>query len=379
MAAKAILALSAVLTGLIAGGAHAAPSARVISLGNFQSPTHVAVAPGQPELLFVVEREGIIRVLRNERRIAIPFLDIRNLVTAGGEEGLLSVAFPPNYASSGRFYVAFTNSNGDVEVDEFRRMAGNPARADRGSRRIILRVFHRGATNHNGGQLQFDANGLLYISVGDGGSGVSPPGEAARDLEDLRGKILRIRPIASGGRPYSIPASNPFVGTAGADEIFAYGLRNPFRFSFDRNRIAIGDVGQSQREEVNYLPVFEAAGANFGWPQYEGDIVFDNSRPGPDAPLFPMHTYNHNSGGCAIIGGHVVRNSNIPALNNRYIYGDACTGQLRNFIPRISDNTAVNDRSTEITLPGLSSFGVGFNGTIYTAQIGGQVSRLARP
>lgn len=185
--------------------AAAAPAASVVSLGDFTDPVYVAVAPGEPNLLFVVERPGRIQVLRNENRLPLPFLDIRNLVLgrpdaeAGSEQGLLSVAFAPNYAQSRRFYVAFTNNDGDIEIDEFRRLPDNAVRAGPGTRRVLLVIPHRGAKNHNGGQLQFGPDGLLYISTGDGGN-LSPPGDPARNLNSLLGKILRISP-PSGRTP----------------------------------------------------------------------------------------------------------------------------------------------------------------------------------
>jgi glucose/arabinose dehydrogenase len=364
--------------------AYAAPVAKVVSLGDFTNPVYVAVAPGEPKLLFVVERIGLIQVLQNEKRLAQPFLDIRSLVLgppdagAGGEQGLFSVAFPPNYLESRRLYVAYTNNEGDIEIDEFRSSDANPTRVNIATRRVLLVIAHRGAQNHNGGQLQFDPDGLLYISTGDGGN-VSPPGEPARNLNSLLGKILRIRPLPVGTSPYRIPQSNPFVGKAGRDEIFAYGLRNPWRFSLDGDRIIIADVGQSKREEVNFLRTVDAAGVNFGWPQFEGDVVFDNTRPGPGPAKFPIFTYDHNGGRCAIIGGYVVRDASIPALKGRYLYGDLCTGELRIFYPKVDDQETVGDKPIGITLAGLSSFGEGFHGRIYTTQINGRVSRLAPP
>jgi glucose/arabinose dehydrogenase len=329
-----------------------------------------------------VERAGQIQVLQDERRLAAAFLDIRDLVLgvpdagAGGEQGLLSVAFAPDYATSGRFYVAFTRGDGALEIDEFRRSASNALRADRATRRILLVIPHPGAKNHNGGQLQFDpADGLLYISTGDGGA-LSPPGEPARDLNSLLGKILRINPLPAGPRPYSIPSDNPFVGKVGRDEIFAYGLRHPWRFSFDGKRLAIADVGQTRREEVNFLNTTDAAGVNFGWPQYEGELVFDNARPGPHPPKFPILTYSHTGGRCAIIGGYVVRDPSLPTLKGRYLYGDTCTGEVRSFIPNVGAQKARDDKPTGINVPGLSSFGRGFKGQIYFAQVTGNVSRL---
>jgi glucose/arabinose dehydrogenase len=361
----------------------AADDASAVLIGNFAGPTHVAVAPGQPRLLFVVERPGRIQVLRDEVQLPRPFLDIADLVLgqpdpgAGNEEGLLSVAFPPNYDSSGRFYVIFTNNDGNVELNEFMRSANNSARADRGSRRVVLVIPHPGATNHNGGQLQFGPDGRLYISVGDGGAG-PPRGEPARDLNSLLGKILRIDPLPGPAGPYRIPRSNPFVGE-GRGEVFAYGLRNPWRFSFDGGRIAIGDVGQFRREEINFLRLRDARGVNFGWPQYEGNLVFDDTRPGPHPAKFPIRVYGHGGNRCAVVGGYVVRDPNLAALVGRYLYGDACTGVIRSFIPRVGVQQAADDRATGLMLPRISSFGQGFGGKLYTTQITGEVFRLEPP
>jgi glucose/arabinose dehydrogenase len=355
---------------------------RAVLVGNFEDPVHVAVAPGYPQYLFVVERPGRIQILRNGNRLA-PFLDIRNIVrgrpdaNAGGEEGLLSIAFPPNYAASRRFYVYFTNLAGNIEVNEFRRSTTNPARADRSSRRVILRIPHPVATNHNGGQMAFGPDRLLYMSTGDGAGGRDPTGENARDLNSLLGKVLRINPLPVPGRSYTIPLGNPYVGRPGRDEIFAYGLRNPWRFSFDGSVFTLADVGQSSREEINVLNLADVAGANFGWPQYEGKLVFDNTRPGPDPVTFPIFNYPHTNGRCSIVGGFIMHDPTIPSLAGRYIYGDTCSGGIRSLVPNIPAQTASGDARTGLTLPSLASFGLGVNGQIYMAQVGtGNVWRL---
>jgi hypothetical protein len=195
----------------------------------------------------------------------------------------------------------------------------------------------------------------------------------------LLGKILRIDPSAGPSGPYRIPRSNPFSDGAGRGEIFAYGLRNPWRFSFDNRRIAIGDVGQFRREEINFLRLRDAIGANFGWPQYEGDLLFDNTRPGPHPPKAPILVYGHGGGRCAVVGGYVVRDPSLLAHLGRYLYGDACTGVIRSFIPRVGVQQAAGDRATGVTLPRLSSFGQGLNGKIYATQITGNVWRLEPP
>ena len=379
LAGAAIVLALAVIAGACSTRYAAAADASAVKIGTFDNPLYIAVAPGQPQLLFVVEQPGQIQVMVNEQTQSEPFLDICDIVQFGGERGLLSLAFPPDYDGSGRFYVAFNNNDGDIEIDEFQRSAGSATLADRETRRVLLVIPHRGASNHHGGQLQFGPiDNLLYISTGDGGN-LSPPGEPARKLNSLLGKILRIDPRPSAKRPYRIPRSNPFVGRSGRNEIYAYGLRNPWRFSFDGRRMIIADVGQGNREEINFLPTKDVAGVNFGWPQFEGDLVFDDDRPGPDPATFPIFTYNHGGGRCAVIGGYVVRDPNLPALLGRYLYGDLCTGKVRSFIARVRGQTVVRDRPAGVTLPGLSGFGQGFDGVIYLAQIDGDVWRLAPP
>ena len=380
VAAAAALMLCA-LPGSAALPASASAAVTAVQIGSFDNPTYVADAPAFPRLLFVVERGGQIEVMRDEVPRSTPFLDISSIVLAsgepgaGGEQGLLSVAFPGDYADSGRFYVCFTNTNGDVEVDEFRRSATNPLRADPASRRQVIVVPHPFASNHNGGQLQFEPQGrLLFVAIGDGGAGQSAN---APDLSSLLGKLIRINPVvANDGRPYRIPTSNPFLGRAGRDEIFAYGFRNPWRFAFDSWRIAIGDVGQTGWEEVDLLSTSDARGANFGWPEYEGNELFNPGLPGQDPVTFPIHTYSHAGGACAITGGFVVRDPELSELTGRYLYGDFCTGQLRSFRPKLSTGQAQGDAPVGVVAPQLSSFGEGVGGQIYFARLTGGVYRL---
>src|SRR5690242_11148708 len=276
-----------------------AADAKATLIDTFDSPVYATAAPGEPTLLFVVEQTGKIRAVDNDVTQARAFLDLSSIISCCGERGVLSMAFPPDYQTTRLFYVAFTNPTGDVEVSEFRRTVSSHKVANPATRRTVITIRHRGAGNHNGGQLQFGPDGFLYISVGDGGE-LTPRGWPAPDLHQLLGKILRINPKKSGDRPYTIPAGNPYIGTSNRKEIYAYGFRNPWRFTFEGNNIIIADVGQSAWEEINYLRLVDAKGANFGWPDWEGRHRFDSPKvpPGPDKPTFPMLNYNHN-GRCA--------------------------------------------------------------------------------
>jgi glucose/arabinose dehydrogenase len=349
-------------------------------IGSFAYPVHVAGAPGFPKLLFVVEQGGRVRVLRGGRRIGRPFLDISGLVNLSGERGLLSIAFPPDYRRSRRFYVYYTDNQGDIRVDEFRRRTA--IRAARGSRRPVIQIPHRANSNHNGGQLQFLGN-LLFLGTGDGGSGGDPPNNA-QNRNSLLGKLLRIDPRPSGGRPYSIPASNPFAGSKrGRGEIYSYGLRNPYRFSFDkvtasRPRIAIADVGQSRFEELDYTTVAAARGANFGWDAFEGFSRYrdeNSGTPDPGGTVKPIFAYPHSrAGSCTIIGGHVVADRRLPSLHRRYIYADLCEGKLRKLLPGLQ--RARGDRRIGLSVSTPSSFGEDTRGRVYVASLEGPVYRI---
>jgi glucose/arabinose dehydrogenase len=349
-------------------------------VGNFDEPVYIAGAPGFPRLLFVVEQEGRVVVLRKGRRLGHPFLDIRGLVGFGGERGLLSLAFPPDYERSRRFYVYYTDTEGDIRVDEFRRRGST--RAARGSRRAVIEIPHPVNANHNGGQLQFLGD-LLYFATGDGGSGGDPPNNA-QNRDSLLGKLLRIDPRPAAGSPYSIPADNPFVGKPGRDEIYSYGLRNPFRFSFDRvtaprPRIAIADVGQNRFEELDYTTVAAAAGANFGWDAFEGFAPYteDNGgTPDPGGTVKPIFAYgrDRDGGSCTIIGGYVVGDRRLPSLHGRYVYADLCSGRLRSLVPHL--RRASDDRRLGLSVSTPSSFGEDTRGRVYVSSLEGPVYRL---
>ncbi len=351
-------------------------------VGSFESPVYVAGAPGFPKLLFVVEQTGQVEVLENGRPRARPFLDVSGLISTGGERGLLSIAFPPDYERSRRFYVYYTDRRGDISVDEFKRKSAT--QAARGSRRAVIRIPHRINSNHNGGQLQF-LDDLLYMGTGDGGSAGDPPNNA-QNRDSLLGKLLRIDPRPTDGRPYSIPADNPFAGSgSGRGEIYSYGLRNPFRFSFDTRdprqpRIAIADVGQNRFEEIDYTTIAAARGANFGWDAFEGDAPYrdeNSGTPDPGGTVKPILAYPHSrAGSCTVIGGYVVRDRRLPSLRGRYVYADLCEGELRSLVPNLG--RASGDRKLGIAVSTPTSFGEDTQGRVYVTSLDGPVYRLVR-
>jgi glucose/arabinose dehydrogenase len=333
-------------------------------IGSFESPVYVTGAPGYPNLLFVVEQGGTVRVLRGGHELPRPFLDIHNLISSGGERGLLSIAFPPDYRSSGRFYVYDTDPRGNIRIDEFKR--GSATRAARGSRRAIVRIPHPVNANHNGGQLQFLGN-WLYFGTGDGGSGGDPPNNA-QNPHKLLGKLLRIDPRRAGAKP----------------RIYSIGLRNPFRFSFDRvtdpgqPRIAIGDVGQNRFEEVDYTTVVAAQGANFGWDAFEGFAPYEDENsgtPDPGGTVKPIFAYSHARGGsCSIIGGYVVADPHLPSLYKRYVYADLCEGELRSLVPH--PHGAGDEHKLGLSVSTPSSFGEDDRHRVYVCSLDGPVYRL---
>src|SRR3954454_2989360 len=349
---------------------------RLVTVGSFDSPLYVTAPPGDRRRVFVVEKNGTIRVVRGGRRLATPFLDLRGKVSTGAEQGLLSMAFAPDYASSGRFYVDYTDTSGNSHVVEYRRATAD--RANPGSAREILSQ-QQPESNHNGGQLEFGPDKLLYIGFGDGGGGDDQHGSRgnAQDLGTWLGKLLRIDPRAGGGRPYRVPSSNPFAKRSGAKpEIYSYGLRNPWRFSFDRRTgaITIGDVGQDTREEVDYARRGGARGANFGWRPFEGNRRnFNEPAPGARRPAFD---YGRADGSCSVTGGYIVRDRGVPSLYGRYVYGDYCAGRL--FRVKLPSG---GSRGRPLSLPrveGLSSFGEDARGRVYVTSLNGKVYRFAQ-
>ncbi len=350
-----------------AGGAGAATLEPVAPPSSWaSSPIYATSPPGDPRL-FLVERAGVVRVVKDGALLPAPFVTVPN-VDSGGERGLLSIAFPPDYASSGLFYVFTvakgpdtldpTGSPGDVRIVEYKRSAANPDLADPASTRLVFELEHS-SDSHNGGQLAFDPDGLLYVTIGDNVNGAN-----SQTLDNLYGKVLRIDPNP-GGSGYDIPTSNPFFGMPPAKgEIYALGLRNPFRASFAPDgSLVVADVGQSAWEEIN---AGNLAGANLGWPTCEGVCL-------PPQPLLtdPFFQYAHGPGpgtttGCAVVGGYVVRDTTVPSLAGRYLYGDYCRSDLRTL------NLAVpgaDPRPAGLSLPdpaeSLISFGEDASGRIY--------------
>jgi glucose/arabinose dehydrogenase len=352
----------------------AARGVRLVRVGDFDQPLYVTAPPADRKRVFVVEQGGRIRVLVNGRKARRPFLDLSGEIVSGGEQGLLSMAFAPDYARSRRFYVDFTDRNGDTRVQEFRRSRRSPNRANKTTRRPLL-FINQPYENHNGGLVLFGPDGLLYVGMGDGGS-AGDPENRAQNLEVLLGKLLRIDPRRHGSKRYRSPGSNPFVGRPGRNEIYAYGFRNPWRFSFDSKTGAlyIGDVGQNRFEEVDYVSRGGASGRNFGWSCFEGRSRYDDGRNCPN-PVGPVLTYPLRGGRCAVTGGVVVRDPGLPQLAGRYVYGDFCGGDVRSF--RIGGGNATDDRSLGLRVSSLSSFGVDAKRRVYLTSLSGTVYRLA--
>ncbi len=381
-------------------------------VGRFDQPTYLAQPPGRDSDLYVVEKPGTIRRLADGRSGG-PFLDLRAQVKdtgKGGEQGLLSAAFAPDYGDSGLLYVAYTDNRDALRVVEYSRDPDDPQRADPGSARLVLRI-PQPTPKHHGGLLLFGPDGHLYIGSGDGGPS-GDPNNVSQNKDLLLGKLLRIDPRPDPSPPpdrakgasgkgkkqgkgkkgrgkkrkrreppaptaYTIPADNPFVGKAGRDEIFSYGLRNPWRFSFDRatGTISIGDVGDETYEEVNYLALAKARGANFGWNAYEGEEPRTAQVP-VGRTVLPIFTYAHGRRNCAITGGYIVRDPRLSRIRGReiigrYIYGDYCSGRVFAFRPRIGQEVG-RRRSFRFKVPSLSSFGEDHSGRIYLLQQFGQ-------
>jgi hypothetical protein len=325
--------------------------------------------------LFVVEKTGTIRIIKDGTLLPTAFLDISGQVSGGGEQGLLGLAFEPDYASTGRFVVHYTDPAGNTRLSIF-RVSSDPDLADAGSEQVIL-TASQPYSNHNGGQVTFGPDGLLYLGLGDGGSANDPEGHG-QNLSDILGSILRLDVHA--GTSYTVPPDNPFVGQAGAQpEIWSYGLRNPWRFSFDRatGDLYIADVGEGRFEEVDVAPSSAGSGKglNFGWNLMEGAHCLAGSQCDQSGLTLPVFEYGHNQG-CSIIGGHVYRGSVIPALQGLYFYGDFCQGWVRSF--RYQGGVALEVTDWPRLRPGgsVTSFGEDAAGELYVLTATGSVFKI---
>jgi glucose/arabinose dehydrogenase len=355
-----------------APGVAAARGVKLKKVGSFSSPIFVTAPPGDTHRLFVVERGGTIRVVRDGRKLGTPFLDISSNVRTDSERGLLSMAFAPDYASSGLFYVYFTDHSGDIHIQEFKRAGAD--RAAKGSARDLLTINHREFGNHDGGQLQFGPDKFLYAGIGDGG-GAGDPHNHGQSLDTHLAKLLRFNPRK--GRPYSVKG-NPFAGRSGArKEIWAYGLRNPWRFSFDRRTgdLVIADVGQDSEEEIDFARRGRGKGANYGWNVFEGRRRFRSGTA--TGAVRPRVTHSHGDGYCSITGGYVVRDRSLGSLYGRYVYGDLCKSGIRSVKLGRSGGASGDRGVAGISIEELVSFGEDARGRVYAVSLGGSVYRLA--
>lgn len=330
------------------------------------APLAMAIRAGD-EALYVAEKGGRIVAIRGGKLDQSPVLDVSGLVSSGSEQGLLGMAF----SADGDFlYVNYTDGNGDTNVVEY-RMNGN--RAEAGSARRLL-LIDQPFSNHNGGNVVFGPDGYLYIGMGDGGSQGDPNGNG-QNLGVLLAKMLRIDPRPAGGKPYGIPPDNPFVGRAGArPEIWAYGLRNPWRYEFDRETgdLWIGDVGGSEREEVDFQPAASGGGENYGWNLIEGTVPHSDNIPAGTTP--PVLEYPHSGGRCVVTGGFVYRGAAIPDLVGAYLYADYCQGELKALT--LGNGKVAKTASLGVTAQFPVSFGQDQDGELYVLSLAGGVYRI---
>ena len=330
---------------------------RIVQIASgYNSPVHVAAPRNERNRLYIVEQRGVIRVIENGRKRATPFLDIHTRVGCCGEQGLLSVAFHPQYAKNRKFYVNYTNRKGDTEIVEYR---SNGKRAILSSRRLLLTI-RQPFENHNGGQIAFAPNGRLYIGTGDGGSG-GDPNNVAQNMGSRLGKMLALNVNKAGSSPV----------------IKALGLRNPWRFSFDRKTGAlyIADVGQSSFEEIDYVPKSKKGLLNYGWDAREGNANFEPGNLNTAGSLIaPIATYGRSSG-CSVTGGFVYRGKKVPAMTGRYFYGDFCQGTIWSL--KVQGGKAKGKRRHGFKINSLSSFGENARGELFMTSLSGSIFRLA--
>jgi len=341
-------------------------------------PLYLTTAPGDDNRLFIVEKGGLIRIIKNGTLLETPFLDIHRLVSTGGEQGLLGLAFDPGYATNGRFYVSYTDTSGDSKIVRY-SVSGNPDIAQTAPDRVLLTIDQPFA-NHNGGNIVFGPDGYLYIGMGDGGSGNDPHGNG-QDKTDLLGSLLRIdvRPQDD----YTIPGDNPFISQPSArPELWDIGLRNPWRFSFDRKTgdLYIADVGQNAREEINVAPSAQGRGKgiNYGWNIMEGAICTPGVDPNCNKTglTLPVLDYDQSNGNCSVTGGYVYRGSAIPGIQGTYFYADYCAGWVKSFVYR--NGAATDHKEWKSLSPGgnITSFGEDGQGELYILTSQGGVYRI---
>jgi len=338
------------------------------------SPVYLTAPTGDTARLFVVEQSGQIRIVQHGQLLPAAFLDIHTRLVSGGEQGLLSVAFHPNYGTNGYLYVNYTDLNGDTRVERYTVSAADSNLADTATHKLII-FIPQPYTNHNGGLVMFGPDGMFYIGMGDGGS-VGDPQNRAQSPDSLLGKLLRID--VDGGDPYAIPAGNPFAASGGAKEIWALGLRNPWRFAFDRSAglLYIGDVGQGAWEEVDVQPA-SRGGLNYGWRIMEGAHCYNPANCSSAGLVLPAVEYDHSNGQCAIIGGFVYRGTRFPALAGQYFYADLCAGWVRSFSYAGGAVTGQTSWNLDLSPGSPLSFGEDARGELYLLT-GGGVYRIAR-
>jgi glucose/arabinose dehydrogenase len=338
------------------------------------SPVYLSAPTGDTSRLFVVEQSGQIRIVQHGQLLPAAFLDIQTRLVSGGEQGLLSVAFHPNYATNGYFYVNYTDLNGDTRVERYTVSAADSNLADTATHKLII-FIPQPYTNHNGGLVMFGPDGMFYIGMGDGGS-AGDPQNRAQSPDSLLGKLLRID--VDGGDPYAIPAGNPFATSGGAKEIWALGLRNPWRFAFDRSAglLYIGDVGQGAWEEVDVQRASQG-GLNYGWRIMEGAHCYNSANCSSAGLVLPAVEYDHSNGQCAIIGGFVYRGTRFPALAGQYFYADLCAGWVRSLSYAGGAVTGQTSWNLDVSPGSPLSFGEDARGELYLLT-GGGVYRIAQ-
>jgi glucose/arabinose dehydrogenase len=341
--------------------------------GGLQNPVGLAHAGDRSGRLFILEQEGRIRILQDGELLPQAFLDISERVVCCGERGLLGIAFHPNYTQNGYFYINYTELQGQQLTSVIARyQASADANAADPNSEVRILEQPQPYNNHNGGGLEFGPDGFLYIGLGDGGSAGDPQGNA-QSLDTWLGKLLRI--AVDSGEPYTIPVDNPFVQGGGLPEIWAYGLRNPWRFSFDHlsGDLYIGDVGQGSWEEIDFLPAGSLGGANFGWDYYEGAHPYEGSPPSGLAIIDPVAEYSHSLG-ISVTGGYVYRGSKLSEWQGVYLYGDYGSGNIWGLLRR-ADGTWENSLLFQ-TNANITSFGVDERGEIYLVDYRGNILRL---